>query len=447
MFSARKESLKTLLVLAFPIVMEEILSTLLQYVDTAMVGRLGAEATAAVSLTSTVNWLIYSLFSSFAIAVVAIISTALGAEDKKKIALSSSSAFTSALILGIVFSFAAVMLSPYIPKWMNASPSIEESASSYFRIISLAIPFRAIIITGSAAMRAVKDSRTPLFISLSANLMNIVLNYLLIYTFDLKVDGAAVATLISYFLASLLMVMIWRRKELIAFSSLKIDENFIKEAGDIALPAALTNTTSCLGHIVFASLVSSMGTVLFAAHSIALSAETIFYVPGYGLRSATQTMIGISVGKKDKTLFIEIEKEAVILTTAMMAVTGLMLYFSARMVMSFFTPDRTVIEEGSRILRLIAFTEPLFGLMIVSEGIYYGLGETKYPFIVETIGAWGIRILFSTILIKAFNTSLTGVWLCMAADNTFRALALAVPIIAKRGSTLFERKAGLSIQA
>lgn len=446
MYSDRKESLSSLLSLAFPIVLEEILSTLLQYVDTAMVGQLGAEATASVSLTSTVNWLIYSLFSSFAIAVVAVISTALGAEDEKKITSSSSSAFTLSLIHGILFSIIAVSLSPYIPKWMNASPGIERSASSYFRIISLAIPFRALIITGSAAMRAVKDSRTPLLISLSANLMNIVLNYLLIYTAGLGVDGAAAATLISYSTASIIMVVIWKRKKLIAFSFFKLDKAFLKEAGDISLPAALTNTTSCMGHIVFASLVSSMGTILFAAHSIALSAETIFYVPGYGLRGATQTMIGISVGKKDKNLFKEIEKEAVVLTVAMMALTGLLLYLSAEKVMSFFTPDTRVIEEGTKILRLIAFTEPLFGLMIVSEGIYYGLGETKYPFIIETIGAWGIRILFSTILIKAFNADLPRVWLCMAADNTFRALGLAFPIIAKKGSTLFEKKAGLITQ-
>lgn len=436
----RKESLKSLILLAFPIIMEEILSTLLQYVDTAMVGRLGAEATSSVSLTSTVNWLIYSLFSSFGIAVTAIISTALGADDRKKIKNTSSLAFTVSLLMGVVFAAIAVALSPCIPKWMNASPSIQSNASMYFAIISLAIPFRAVIIIGSSALRAVKDTKTPLYVSLSANLMNIVLNYLLIYTFSLGVKGAAAATLISYAAASIIMVIVWRRKELLAFKELKIEGRIMKEAWDISLPVALTNTTSCLGHIVFASLVSSMGTVLFAAHSIALSAETIFYVPGYGLRGATQTMIGISVGEKNKNLFIEIEKETMALTIIMMTITGTLLYFSAEAVMSFFSPDMTVIEEGTQILRLIAFTEPLFGIMIAAEGIYYGLGETKYPFIIETLGAWGIRILFSTILIKAFDATLSGVWMCMAADNTFRALGLAFPILCKRGTKLFEEK-------
>ncbi len=439
----RRENLKALLTLAFPIVIEEILSTLLQYVDTAMVGRLGAEATASVSLTGTVNWLIYSLFASFGIAVVAIISTALGARDYPKIEKASSAAFSVSLAAGLVIGAAAVILSPYIPVWMNASEEIRESASSYFAIISAAIPARAFIIIGSAAMRAVKDSRTPMAINLSANLLNIVLNYLLIYTFELGVKGAAIATLLSYAAGAVALGLIWKKKALISYKAkyLKPEKELLSESFRICLPAAATNTTSCLGHIVFASLVSSMGTVTFAAHSIALSAETIFYVPGYGLRGATSTLIGISVGEKDEEKFRIIERQASLLTLLMMSVTGALLFFLARPVMSFFTPDEEVIREGAEILRLIAFTEPLFGLMIVSEGIYYGLGETKFPFVIETIGAWGIRILFSTIAIKALHVSLTGVWLCMAADNTFRALGLALPILFRRGTKLFRRKA------
>ncbi len=441
----RRENLKALLILAFPIVLEEILSTLLQYVDTAMVGQLGADATASVSLTSTVNWLIYSLFSSFGIATVAIISSSLGAKDYTKIEKASSMAFSLSLIMGSVVALSAIALSPFIPVWMNAAREIREPASLYFAIISAAIPARAFIIIGSSALRAVKDSRTPMLINLSANLLNIVLNYLLIYTFSLGVKGAAIATLISYVCGAAALAVIWKRKKIISYRKkyLKPEKALLKETFAICLPAAATNTTSCLGHIVFASLVSSMGTVIFAAHSIALSAETIFYVPGYGLRGATSTLIGISVGEKDEDKFRIIERQATILTLLMMAFTGALLFFIARPVMGFFTPDKVVIDEGTRILKLIAFTEPLFGLMIVCEGIYYGLGETKFPFIIETVGAWGIRILFSTIAIKAIHTDLLGVWLCMALDNTFRALGLALPILFRRGTRLFRRKAGV----
>ena len=444
----RKENLKSFIVLALPIVAEEILSTLLQYVDTAMVGQLGASATNAVSLTSTVNWLIYSLFASFGIAVVALISTALGAKDYEKIKKASSMAFTISIAMGFVIGVVAITLSPFIPKWMNAGEEIQRLASIYFAIISVAIPFRAFIIIGSSSLRAVKDSRTPMIINLTANLLNIVLNYLLIYTFSLGVKGAAIATLISYGVGAIIMAVVWKRKKEVRYCKkyLKPDKDLLKEAGNITLPAAMTNTTSCLGHIVFASLVSSMGTVIFAAHSIALSAETIFYVPGYGLRGATSTLIGISVGEKDREKFRTTQHQAVLLTLIMMTVTGCLLFFFAQPVMSFFTPDENVIREGTRILKLIAFTEPLFGLMIVSEGVYYGLGETKYPFIIETIGAWGIRILFTTLALKYLHTDLLGVWLCMALDNTFRSLGLTLPIMFKKGNTLFDRKAGIEAE-
>ncbi len=442
----RKENLKSFIVLALPIVAEEILSTLLQYVDTAMVGQLGASATAAVSLTSTVNWLIYSLFASFGISIVAMISSSLGAKDYEKIEKSSSMAFTLSIAMGLVIGIIAIALSPFIPKWMNADEAIQPLASLYFAIISAAIPFRAFIIIGSSSLRAIKDSRTPMIINLTANVLNIILNYLLIYTFSLGVKGAAIATLISYGVGAIIMAVVWKRKTIVSYRKiyLKPEKELVKEAFTITLPAAMTNTTSCLGHIVFASLVSSMGTVIFAAHSIALSAETIFYVPGYGLRGATSTLIGISLGEKDKEKFRIIEHQAVVITIMMMTVTGALLYFFARPVMSFFTPDENVIREGTRILKLIAFTEPLFGLMIVSEGVYYGLGETKYPFIIETIGAWGIRILFTKIALTYLNADLLGVWLCMALDNTFRSLGLTLPIMFKKGNRLFERKAGVS---
>ncbi len=438
----RRENLQSLLVLAFPIVLEEILSTLLQYVDTAMVGRLGARATASVSLTSTVNWLIYSFFSSFAIALGAIISKALGEKNYKRIKEASTLSFSLSIVLGLIICLLATTLSPFIPKWMNASVDIQKDASSYFFIISLAIPFRAFIILAASAMRAIKNSKTPMYINLSANILNIGLNYLLIYTASLGVTGAALATLISYALASVVIAIIWKKMEIISYEKNYIipDKALIKETFTIALPAVATNATSCFGHIVFASLVSSMGTIVFAAHSIALSAETIFYVPGYGLRGATSTLIGVSVGEKDEDKFKVIERQSMILTILMMSFTGLLLFLFARPIMGFFTPDEEVIREGASILKLIAFTEPLFGLMIVSEGIYYGLGETKYTFYIETIGAWGIRILFSLIAIKVFNVNLFGVWICMALDNSFRALGLAIPLFMKKGNKLFKKR-------
>lgn len=444
MRSRYSDTFKAIITLALPMIAEEILSTLLQYVDTAMVGRLGAEATSSVNLTATVNWLIGSLFSAFGVAVTAMISSGLGAGDKKRMKESSCGGFLIASVFGVFICLISISIAHILPVWMNADSSIVKSAGDYFFIISLSLPFRSLSRIEACALRAVKDSRTPMFINLSQNILNIILNYFLIYTLKMGVKGAAWASFISFTLGGVAMTYFALRNKEIRFhrtdGEKEKQKKIMREAFSIALPAAATSTTSCLGHIVFASLVSGMGTITFAAHSIALSAETIFYVPGYALRGSTQTLIGISVGKDDKKNFKEVEILSVIITFTMMTITGVLLYLTATPIMKIFTPDERVIEMGAEVLKLIAFSEPIFGLMIVSEGICYGLGDTRFPFWVETIGAWGIRILFTLIGIKFFSISLYEVWICMLLDNTFRALMLSIPLLCGRDMKLFKNR-------
>ncbi|MBQ3697420.1 MAG: MATE family efflux transporter [Spirochaetales bacterium] len=438
----QRRNLKSLIVLAIPVILEQILTTLLQYVDTAMVGRLGAAATASVSLTTSVNWLIGSSFSAIGVAVVAIVSAAYGAGDSDKIKRVSSQIIIYVAAVGLVIGALAVGLSPVIPVWMQADVSIQRQASVYFGIISIPLVFRASTVICACALRAVKDTRTPFVINLLANILNVILNYLLIYTAGLGVTGAAIATAVSSALAGMVMFIVMMRSQVLRceIRPLRFDRDIFRETVRIGLPALATSTASCLGHIVFASLVSSMGTTVFAAHSIALSAETLFYLPGYGLRSATSTLIGISVGEDDHDKFKVIERQSVILTVVMMAVTGLLLFLFAEPMMRIFTPDEEVIRQGSRVLRLIAVSEPLFGLMIVSEGIYYGLGQTKITFIVATTGSWGIRILSTVICVHVLHTTLFEVWICMFADNAFRALAMAIPLFSGLDSKYFSKR-------
>lgn len=438
----QRRNLKNLIVLAVPVILEEILTTLLQYVDTAMVGRLGAAATSSVSLTTTVNWLIGTGFASIGVAVVAIISSAYGAGDSGKIRRMTTQVVIYVLVAGLAVGALAVAVSPVLPIWMQADAEIQQPASVYFRIISIPIVFRAANIMCASALRAVKDTRTPMRINLAANILNVGLNWLLIYKAGLGVKGAAIATAISSTLAGIAMFLAMRHNRILGgrIGKLVFDRDLYRETVQIGLPALATSTSSCLGHIVFASLVASMGTTVFAAHSIALSAETMFYLPGYGLRGATTTLIGISVGENNHDRFKVVERQSVILTLAMMTVTGIMLFFLAQPMMRVFTPDEEVIRQGAKVLKLIAVSEPLFGLMIVSEGIYHGLGQTRIPFWASTIGSWGVRICGTIICLKVLHTSLFGIWICMFADNAFRALFMAIPLYTGFDSKYFSKR-------
>lgn len=424
-----REIFRMMITLSIPTILEEVLRTLLQYVDTAMVGRLGEQATAAVSVTTTITWLVNSISFAASVAVLAMISKAVGSGDEKLIKKISQQALLLTAVFGVVTGGVSVLLAPYIPVWMGAEEAVRRPASIYFTIVSLPMLFRSATIILGAAIRGTKDTRTPMFISFGSNLLNMVLNYLLIYTAGLGVTGAAIASAISYMLSGTLVFLAYRRKVQLnwKWSSFQIEKELLRECADISVPVLLTNLTSCLGYVVFAGLVSGMGTTIFAAHSIAVTAETIFYIPGYGLRTATSTMVGISLGENNREKLRAVSRLSISLTVGMMFASGVALYFVSYPLMCLFTPVERVASLGASMLKLVAFSEPFFGLMIVLEGIFYGMGRTRYAFFVETGSMWGIRILFTFLCVKVWQFDLRAVWYCMIADNVCKAVLFSIP--------------------
>ena len=425
---------KALVTLSIPTILEEMLATLLQYVDTAMVGQLGQNATAAVSVTTTITWLVGSICSALGIATLSMISKAVGSGDRERIRRISSQVLMLAVGCGVLVGGLSMLLSPYIPIWMGAEEEIQKDASVYFFIISVPMVFRACNSILGASIRATKDTKTPMYINLSANFLNVALNYLMIYTLGWGVTGAAVASAVSYTLSGCCMFIAYRRNQLLhwEWKSFKVDGAILADCAKLSIPVLATNVTSCLGYVVFASLVTGMGTTIFAAHSIAVTAETIFYIPGYGLRTATSALIGISLGEGNRRKFENTSFISVLLTMAMMVLSGGVLYLTAYPLMCVFTNSEEVARIGAEMLKLVAFSEPFFGLMVVMEGIYYGLGRTKYTFWVTTLSMWGVRILFTWMCVELWNQGLTEVWYCMIADNVCKAVLLALPMLSGR---------------
>lgn len=429
-----RQRLEALLFLSLPTIVEEILATLLQYVDTAMVGQLGEQATASVSITTNVTWLVNSVPGAIGTAMLVLISKAAGSGNKKQVQKLAQQALFLAVVSGLILSALSISLSPYIPRWMGAEEAIQGEASRYFFIISLPLIFRSSSTILGAALRAVQNTKTPMVISVAANGLNIILNYFLIYTLGLGVTGAAIASAISYVLSGTLMFAACRRNDQLRWEwrAFSLDRRLMKECAVVGTPVLGTSVVSCLGYVVFASLVSCLGTTVFAAHSIAVTAETIFYVPGYGLRSAASTLIGNARGEKNIEKLKSVGKISVCLTIAMMCISGLILYIGAAPLMRLFSPSQQVVTLGAEMLRLVALSEPFFGLMVVLEGIFYGLGRTRYAFVVETVGMWAVRILLTFLCVRYWNLGLRAVWYCMIADNVCKALLFILPFVWKK---------------
>lgn len=431
----KKALLSTMLTLAVPTIIEEILATLLQYVDTAMVGQLGEQATASVSITTTITWLVNSIVGAVGIAALALISKAVGGGEKEKIQDYSRQVIWLAAACGLITGGISILLSPYIPVWMGAEEAIWDQASLYFTIVSLPMVFRAFTSILGASIRATQDTRTPMLINMTANCINGVLNYVLIYALELGVTGAAMASALAYTFSGLMMLWAYRRNRTLywPWSSFQIKLPLIKDFAKIGIPVLGTSLTSCLGYVVFAGLVSDMGTTVFAAHSIAVTAETIFYIPGYGLRTAISAMVGAALGEKNQKKIEEVGTLSVALTMGMMCVSGGVLYLISYPLMCLFTSSGQVAGLGAEMLKLVAFSEPFFGLMIVMEGIFYGLGRTRYAFAVEACSMWGIRILFTFLCVKIWELDLRAVWYCMIGDNVCKAVFLALPVMNPKG--------------
>ncbi|MBQ6508410.1 MAG: MATE family efflux transporter [Flexilinea sp.] len=425
---SKRQALITLVHLALPAIIQQMLGSLLQYVDTAMVGHLGAASTAAVSTSTSVNWLVHSLPNGFAIGLLALLSQAYGRGDKDGMKRLSALGCRLVIVLGIMITAICLGVSPFLPGWMQADVSIRKDASAYFFIVSVPLFFFVSNSIFASCMHAVKDTRTPMIVNLSANVLNVLLNWLFIYKLSLGIYGAAYATAVSTAAGGAGMFIAYRRKSELRISlreALERDRDLLEKVLRVALPVTGTTIVSCLGYIAFSGMVNGMGVTIFAAHAIAVTAEEIFYLPGYGIRTATSALIGIAIGERDQRKFLDIRQVSLLLTVALMMVSGAVLFFVAHPLMSFFTNDETVIRMGTVALKQVAFIEPFFGLMVAWEGISYGTGRTRTVFIVEACSMWGVRILCTWLVIRA-GYGLRAVWYCMMADNVVKAVALTI---------------------
>ncbi len=425
-FSSYKRFLRMFLTLSIPTILEMCMATILQYVDTAMVGHLGANATAAVSLSSTYTWLINNIFTSIGMGFLAYVARAIGEDNTYKTRHAAGMALGMGLFLGTLVTIITMCIASQMPVWMGADPAIHHVGSWYFRIINMTLIFRALQMILASVLRSTGDTKTPMKINVFINVMNILLNGIFIYGFHLGAIGAGIGTALSFAAGGILMIHAFVKNKYVKVSLeyLKPEWIVLRDILRIGIPAMLTGMISCVGYIVATSFVSSMATVIFAAHSIAITAEQMFYIPSYGMQAATSTLIGNALGEGDKRKERGIMKVALMVIFLLMVLTGGLLFAMATWMMTLFTKDPEVIQIGARLLRIVALSEPIYGVAIVAEGIFIGLGRTKIPLVVEIIGRWCIRILGGYCWIHFFGGGINEFWYVMVSDNAIRALLL-----------------------
>lgn len=420
--------------LAWPTMLEQLMQTAVQYIDTAMVGVLGTDAVAAVGSTTSVNWLIGSSISAISIGFLSQIAQAFGADDEERAKKLSAQAVTVTLVIGLFFTALTLSLSGVIPAMMQVDEKIRILSGQYFFILYTPMLFRAATTVFSTVLRAAGDTKTPMKVGIAVNITNIVLNFFFIYEtrqvslfgatfkvfgFGFGVLGAAAASAIAFALGGILLtVALFKHKEISpAKNSFKPDLKLLAPCFKISVPNFFQRFGTSLGYVVFAAMVNSVGPTAMAAHTVANTVESLFYIPGYGMQTAAATLAGNAYGAGDNKRLKSLCKMLIPIEIGLMIISGAALFFTARPLVSLFSDSAEVINLGTVVLKMVALSEPFFGFTIVVEGMMQGIGNTKPPFVYNILTMWGIRIVGTFICTQLLGLGLVSAWGCMVAHN------------------------------
>lgn len=427
--------------LSWPAILEQLLGTMVSYVDTAMVGVLGKTATAAVSVNTAPIWLLGGIMSGVGVGYSVQVANAVGARDEGKARRIIAQSLLAFLAVGFLFLIALQLLGSYIPVWLGAESDVLPDAVRYLRLYALGMPCDAALFILSPVFRCTGDTKTPLILNTVSNLTNMVLNFFLIYptrpatvfgfSFTLPgagmgVAGAAAASAAAFTVAGLIMIAaIIRRSHLFARGgrvSLRPDRVIIRTAASLGLPYMAERMSINLGQIAMTRIVASIGTAALAAHHIANTAEGMCYLPAYGISFAATALVGQSVGAQNKEDAKAYGVLAGKMGFALCLATGAVLFAAARPLAGLFSPDEEVVALAALALRITAFCEPFFALSIVLSGALRGANDTRYPMLVCLGCVWVVRIALALLFVFGLHGGLGGAWVAISLDLFLRGI-------------------------
>lgn len=421
----------TIWTLVWPAILEQVLQLSVNYADSAMVGSLGAGATAAISINSSTIWLINGLMNALAIGFSVLMARNLGAGKKETASAIVRQGIVTQTLFGLFCTIVMLFLASPLPRLLGAEEGIWNTSSAYMRGIAVGYLPTMLMIGQSAMLRLSGDTKTPLLLNALDNAINIFLNLFFIFPhvgpfpgLGMGVEGAAIATSIAATITALLLFFSMQQKErairLEKGGSWKVEPSIQKKALLLSLPVALERSTLSLGQIFLTTMVSQLGITALAAHYLANTAEQFTFLPPSGFATAATTLVAQSLGAGKKDLAKKYADKCVISGVALMSAMGVLMYILAPSLLSFFTRDVAVIALGAAVLRIEAFAEPGFGLSQLVFGVMRGSGDTKAPFLISLVGMWVIRLPLAAILLHCTDLGLKAIWIAMMSDLTIR---------------------------
>ena len=433
-----RQQLQLTCTLSLPAVLANASAMVMNFIDAAMVGQLGADDSASVGLMGTTSWLFEGVLSAFAAGYAVQVAHLLGAKRNADARQTVRQAIVVCLGFSLLLAGIGLLLCRPLPVWLGAEPHIREHATIYFGTFMLFVPFFMIDIVASSMLRSSGNMRIPSILNILMCVLDVIFNFFLIFPTrevlilgqhltipgaGLGVMGAALGTASAGLVISLLMAyyLVFRSNELrltLDRGSFKPTWNTFTKAIKISTPMGLQHIMMCSASIVITGIVAPLGSIALAANSFGITAESLCYMSGYGIADAATTLIGQSLGAGRKRLTRSFAWITVLSGMTIMGMMAVLMYVFAPELMGIMSPVPEVVELGARCLRVEAWAEPLFAAAIISYGVFVGAGYTLVPCGINLVSMWIVRLGLSALLVTSMG--LYGVWSAMAIELCFR---------------------------
>lgn len=425
-------NVREVLGLALPAMMENILQVFLGIIDMIFIARLGTEAVAGVGMTNLLMNIYIAIFTALGVGTTAVVSRNIGARKKRAAELAVEQSVYSTLLIGLLLGLMTLIFASDLMSIVGAEERVISSALPYFQSVAIPSVFLALMLVLSSALRGAGDTKTPMKVTLVINILNVVLDYILIFGLlgfsGLGILGAGLATSISRFIGVLILLyaLILKKGPLdtVFKHGLIIKEKMIKSIWVIGLPAALERLVMRFGQVVYSAMIIKLGTEAYAAHNIAGSIESLSYMPGYGFAIAASTLVGQNLGANNPERAQKMGIISTWLGIGFMVSIGLLFFIFARPLGLLYTQEEIVLQQVVSVLKIIALVQPALCLTLVITAALQGAGDTKFPMYSTILGIWGIRVGGVYLLGIVFKLGLFGVWLAVACDLVFRGFLL-----------------------
>ncbi len=448
----RSEQVLLVTLLSVPAIIAQLASVLMHYIDMAMLGHLGSQEAAGVGLVSTTIWMFWGIGSAGITGFHVLAGQAIGARDDKTVQSLMHQSLTVTFLWGTALATVGLAIASDLPTWLGARDPVAGFASEYFFIVIASWPLVMVNFLETGMLRVSGNMKIPSLLGVAMCVLDVVFNALFIFPsrtvsvlgmdlavpgLNLGVRGAAWATVLAT--ALVMLASCW-------FACVKSDHlSILKRQGSfvplladlmrslrIGVPVSAQRIMMSGAQIVSTIIVAPLGTVALVAHSFAITAESLCYMPGYGIREAATTLTAQTVGSGQAARAREVGGVTIAVGMAVMTLMGVVMFVAAEPIIATMTPDSEIVKLGATVLRIEAFAEPMFAASIVAYGCFLGSADTLVPSAMNLASMWIVRLPLAFWLAQSMG--LVGVWIAMCLELFFRGAIFLVRFY--RGSWL-----------